>query len=76
VRTYLYGIALKLVAAERRKQGRDEPPAEDTVEELPDQALWVRQALEKLEPGPGEYCAFEAVSVAHGVKGYLEPAGA
>jgi RNA polymerase sigma-70 factor (ECF subfamily) len=56
VRTYLYGIALKLLAEERRRQAKD-PPAPD---ESPDQAepssndaaetvLWVRQALEKLD---------------------------
>jgi len=50
VRTYLYGIALKLLAAERRRQGRDAPPAEGVAEDLQDQALWVRQALERLEP--------------------------
>jgi RNA polymerase sigma factor (sigma-70 family) len=53
VRTYLYGIALKLLAADRRKQPKDELPAESAaepaVEEAADSALWVRQALEKLE---------------------------
>lgn len=52
VRTYLYGIALNLVAAERRKQFRD-APVESTSEPMtpgnPDAALWVRQALEKLD---------------------------
>jgi len=52
VRTYLYGIALKLLAADRRKQPKDELPmesgAEASVEAAPDSALWVRQALEKL----------------------------
>src|SRR6202041_2056321 len=50
VQTYLYGIALKLLAAERRKfltnstsgQSAPEPKTEGT----PDYALWVRQALE------------------------------
>jgi RNA polymerase sigma-70 factor, ECF subfamily len=53
VRTYLYGIALKLLAAERRKfltrstfgQSAPEPTSDGT----PDCALWVRQALEKLD---------------------------
>jgi RNA polymerase sigma-70 factor (ECF subfamily) len=53
VRTYLYGIALKLLAAERRKfltsgtsgQSALEPKTDGT----PDSVLWVRQALEKLE---------------------------
>jgi RNA polymerase sigma-70 factor (ECF subfamily) len=54
VRTYLYGIALKLLAAERRKfltssksgQAAPEPKTTGT----PDNVLWVRQALEKLDP--------------------------
>jgi len=53
VRTYLYGIALKLLAAERRKvlttctsgQSAPEPKTDGTR----DCVLWVRQALEKLE---------------------------
>jgi RNA polymerase sigma-70 factor, ECF subfamily len=62
VRTYLYGIALKLVSAERRKQAKDapavdadlnpsaEPSTELAVTEWTDTVLWVRQALERLEP--------------------------
>ena len=53
VRTYLCGIALKLLAAERRKfltsstsgQSAPEPKTDGT----PDCVLWVRQALEKLD---------------------------
>jgi len=53
VRTYLYGIALKLLAAERRKvstsstlaQPAPEPKAGGTRESV----LWVRQAMEKLD---------------------------
>jgi RNA polymerase sigma-70 factor (ECF subfamily) len=53
VRTYLYGIALNLLAAERRKfstsctsgQSAPEPKTDGT----PECALWVRQALEKLD---------------------------
>jgi RNA polymerase sigma-70 factor (ECF subfamily) len=53
VRTYLYGIALKLLAAERRKfltsstsvQSTAEPKTDGT----PECVLWVRQALEKLD---------------------------
>ena len=53
VRTYLYGIALKLLAAERRKflasvtsgQSAPEPKTDGT----PDGVLWVRQALDKLD---------------------------
>jgi RNA polymerase sigma-70 factor, ECF subfamily len=54
VRTYLYGIALRLLAAERRKQGREAPAGEAAVDDLPDQALWVRRALEKLDPSERE----------------------
>jgi RNA polymerase sigma-70 factor (ECF subfamily) len=53
VRTYLYGIALKLLSVDRRRGSKDDPPiepgTEPAVEEAPDSALWVRQALEKLE---------------------------
>src|SRR5215469_13081068 len=53
VRTYLCGIALKLLAAERRKvltsstlgQSALEPEADRT----PERALWARQAMEKLD---------------------------
>src|SRR5262249_52084114 len=53
VRTYLYGIALKLLAAERRKfltsstsgQSVPEPKTDGT----PECVLWVRQAMEKLD---------------------------
>jgi RNA polymerase sigma-70 factor (ECF subfamily) len=58
VRTYLYGIALKLLAAERRKlstrstveQSEEEPKTEGT----PDCVLWVRQAMEKLDASERE----------------------
>jgi len=57
VRTYLYGIALKLLAAERRKQFRGgagesfsvESLSEPLARENTEAALWVRQALEKLD---------------------------
>src|SRR6516165_1006956 len=53
VRTYLYGIALKLLAEERRRRAKD-PPApeshpEPTMDAASDTILWVRQALERLE---------------------------
>jgi RNA polymerase sigma-70 factor, ECF subfamily len=53
VRTYFYGIALKLLAGERRKQAKD-PPAPELKAERPENAaadtvLWVRQALERLD---------------------------
>jgi RNA polymerase sigma-70 factor (ECF subfamily) len=81
--TYLYGIALRLLANERRKQAKDwrkqdeDPPspgtpdkdrdsrvqgAAATLDAIPDPkaagaadtVLWVRQALEKLEPAERE----------------------
>jgi RNA polymerase sigma-70 factor (ECF subfamily) len=58
VKTYFYGIALKLLAAERRKLSGNEPqlepehePAEETAQE---ETVWVRQALKKLENGERE----------------------
>jgi RNA polymerase sigma-70 factor, ECF subfamily len=49
-RTYLYGIALKLLAAERRHASRNMPaPQAEAVEGALDNSLWVRRALEKLE---------------------------
>src|SRR5258707_722926 len=54
VRTYLYGIALKIVAAERRKQSRNAPPQPGAVKVAPEEALWVRQALERLDPAERE----------------------
>jgi RNA polymerase sigma-70 factor, ECF subfamily len=50
VRTYLYGIAIKLLAVERRKLGRVETAPDPTLETRTEQALWVRQALERLPP--------------------------
>lgn len=53
VRTYLYGIALKLLAAERRKfvtnSTAGQPGPEPKTDGTPDSVLWVRQALEKLD---------------------------
>ncbi len=58
VKTYFYGIALKLLAVERRKLSGNEPqlepehePAEETAQE---ETVWVRQALGKLETGERE----------------------
>lgn len=52
VRTYLYGIALNLLASERRKQARNPLPLEDSpepaVDDASEQVFWVRQALGKL----------------------------
>ena len=53
VRTYLYGIALKLLAAERRKFATSgtpgNPAPEATTDGIPECVLWVRQAMEKLD---------------------------
>src|SRR6266566_3705543 len=58
VRTYPYGIALKLVAAERRKQTRNSPlPLLETMPaagDASDEVLWVRQAIGKLDPSERE----------------------
>lgn len=52
-RTWLYGIALNLLRAERRKAGREEPAPEEPRESPaggnPDAALVVRQAVARLE---------------------------
>jgi RNA polymerase sigma-70 factor (ECF subfamily) len=53
VRTYLYGIALKLLAAERRKFLTSSTSGQSTTEPqtggTPECVIWVRQALEKLD---------------------------
>jgi RNA polymerase sigma-70 factor (ECF subfamily) len=53
VRTYLYGIALKLVAAEQRKfltgSTSGQPAPEPRTDGTPECVLWVRQAMEKLD---------------------------
>ena len=55
VRTYLYGIALKLLAAERRRERRsDLAPPPDPADGAMDNSLWVRRALEKLDPSERE----------------------
>jgi RNA polymerase sigma-70 factor (ECF subfamily) len=58
VRTYLYGIALNLLAAERRRRAKDAPMpesnAEPSAEDPSDSVLWVRQALDRLEAGDRE----------------------
>jgi RNA polymerase sigma-70 factor, ECF subfamily len=55
VRTYLYGIALKSLAAERRRERRSDPsPQVDAVDGALDNSLWVRRALEKLDPSERE----------------------
>lgn len=54
-RSYLYGIATNMLAAERRKTGREicseeekRPEAADLSQGDPDSALWVREALDRL----------------------------
>jgi RNA polymerase sigma-70 factor (ECF subfamily) len=54
VRTYLYGIALKLLYAERRKRRDAETRAEPSMAARPDQALWVREALGRLDANDRE----------------------
>jgi RNA polymerase sigma-70 factor (ECF subfamily) len=53
VRTYLYGIALKLLAAERRKVSTastsGQPALEPRTDGTPEYVLWVRQAMEQLD---------------------------
>ena len=58
-RTYLYGIAMKLVSAERRKQFNSPPAPPDSspepaADEASDVVLWVRQALERLDDSERE----------------------
>lgn len=57
-RSYLYGIAIHLVFAERRKAGRevakDGEIDDPATGENPDAALWVRRALERLEKNDRE----------------------
>src|SRR5437667_10112983 len=52
-RTYLYGIALNLLAAERRKKAREGTSAEDPAEQAvipdPEGSAWVRSAIDKLD---------------------------
>jgi RNA polymerase sigma-70 factor (ECF subfamily) len=53
-RTYLYAIAMNSLLAERRKQTRDsgagEGGREAAVRHAPDESLWLREALQRLEP--------------------------
>jgi RNA polymerase sigma-70 factor, ECF subfamily len=58
VRTYLYGIAMNLLRAERRRRAKDSPPGkkapEPATREAPDSVLWIRQALERLDDAERE----------------------
>jgi len=51
VRTWLYAIAMKLLAAERRRPAPERPAtgAEPDPAGSPDEALWVREALARLD---------------------------
>lgn len=52
VRCYLFGIAYKLLSAERRKGGREVEARVDAAgADHTEASLWVRQALAKLEAG-------------------------
>ncbi|HKV05292.1 MAG TPA: RNA polymerase sigma factor [Candidatus Acidoferrales bacterium] len=57
-RSYLYGIAIHMVSAERRKSGREttsDAAAEAPIShESPEAALWVRRALARLEENERE----------------------
>src|SRR6266481_2397269 len=50
VQTYLYGIALKLLAVERRQQARSAPFDPAPSAPALDTSLWVQQAIERLDP--------------------------
>jgi RNA polymerase sigma-70 factor, ECF subfamily len=58
VRTYLYGIAFNLLAAERRRRAKESGCAkavgDPPVESDPEVALWVRQAVERLDANERE----------------------
>lgn len=64
VRTYLYGIAMNLLAAERRKVMRDAPQGqahgqrdagdEPATNSAPEAVLWIRQAMARLDDGDRE----------------------
>jgi RNA polymerase sigma-70 factor (ECF subfamily) len=58
VRTYLYGIALKLLAAERRKFSKSSTSGQSATEPrtdgTPECVLWVRQAMQRLDAGDRE----------------------
>ena len=50
VRTYLYGIAFRQLAAERRKASHNSHQvAEPSISHDPDATLWVRQAISRLD---------------------------
>jgi RNA polymerase sigma-70 factor, ECF subfamily len=61
-RSYLFGIAFNILSAERRRVGRQQggqspegtdPPERQTAD-APDDGLWVRRAIERLDTGARE----------------------
>ena len=54
VRNYLFGIAYKLLSAERRAAGRAAPEAEAVSRDGTEAGVWVRQALDRVEAGDRE----------------------
>jgi RNA polymerase sigma-70 factor, ECF subfamily len=62
VQTYLYGIALNLLAAERRRVFRNSTwsnalglgPTDPNSDRTPDNVLWIRQAMERLDASDRE----------------------
>jgi RNA polymerase sigma-70 factor (ECF subfamily) len=55
VRSYLFGIAFKVLSADRRKSGREtEDGAEPWGSDHTEESLWVRHALGKLEAAERE----------------------
>jgi RNA polymerase sigma-70 factor, ECF subfamily len=66
-RTYLYGIAANLLAAERRRPPQAAPSSGDFRATSPDDALWVRQAMARLDDADREVLTlreFEQLSYA------------
>jgi RNA polymerase sigma-70 factor (ECF subfamily) len=58
LRTYLYAIALKLLMADRRKDRNEtplpDPDAEPAIAHQPDTVVWIRNAMQKLDPSDRE----------------------
>src|SRR5262252_3090649 len=55
VRTYLYGIALKVLASERRKNhASSDPASEPSAPGTQESGFWVREALARLDIGDRE----------------------
>jgi RNA polymerase sigma-70 factor (ECF subfamily) len=59
-RTYLYGIALNILSAERRKTRKRRVETLENIDALPasspgpDQAIWIREAIARLDPDERE----------------------